>query len=219
MNIKLFLLCVACKGLPNDIIGHIWSFVKTDAKKTIQEFLQKMYYRKIERTRLMFLKLDSFSNTNTHTRLNNVYNCIVNHAKVANYMYIQDTERFIRRLIIIKWRYYDWNLTCLVDKIVENVTREHLIGKARMARILALRTNDYKLSTQSYIDFTFSPIVQRMLVIMHNSLSDVKIEVLDGTLKYYYDNVNKDIFNNYNNPLSSYLIANLPINNYNIEIE
>lgn len=218
MNIKL-LLCVACKGLPHDIIGHIWSFVKTDAKKTIQEFLQKMYYRKIERTRLMFLKLDAFSNTNTNPRLNNICNCIVNHAKVANYMYIQDTERFIRRLIIIKWRYYDWNLKYLVDKIVEDVTREHLIGKARMARILALRTNDYKLSTQSYIDFTLSPIVQRMLVIMHNSLSDVKIEVLDGILKYYYDYVNKDIFNNYNNPLSSYLIANLPINNYNIEIE
>lgn len=218
MNIKLMLLCVACNGLPSDIIGHIWSFVKTDAKKTIQEFLQKMYYRKIERTRLMFLKLDAFSNTNTHPRLNDVYNCIVNHAKVANYMYIQDTERFIRRLMIIKWRYYDWNLRCLVDKIVENVTRENLIGKARMARILALRTNDYNLSTQSYIDFTLTPVVQRILVIMHNSLSDVKIEVLDGTLKYYYDNVNKGIFNNYNNP-SSYLIANLPIYNYNIDIE
>ena len=84
-----------------------------------------------------------------------------------------------------------------------------------MARILALRTNDYNLSTQSYIDFTLSPVVQRILVIMHNSLSDVKIEVLDGTLKYYYNNVNKDIFNNYNNP-SSYLIANLPINNFDM---
>ena len=219
MNIKKFLLIKACKTLPSELIENIWSFVETDAKKLIQEFIQKMYYRKIERTRLMFLKLDAFSNTNTHPRLNNVYNCIVNHAKVANYMYIQDIERFIRRLIIIKWRYYDWNLTCLVDKIVENVTREHLIGKARMARILALRTNDYKLSTQSYIDLTLSPIVQRMLVIMHNSLSDVKIDVLDGTLKYFYDNINKDIFNNYNNPLSSYLISNLPINNYIIDIE
>ena len=214
MNIKLMLLCVACKGLPSDIIGHIWSFVKTDAKKTIQEFLQKMYYRKIERTRLMFLVLDSFSNTNAHSRLNNVYNCIVNHAKVANYMYIQDTERFIRRLIIIKWRYYDWNLTCLVDKIVENVTREHLIGKARMARILALRTNDYKLSTQSYIDLTLSPIVQRMLVIMHNSLSDVKIDVLDGTLKYFYDNINKDISNNIGSLEISMNIFDIPFNKY-----
>lgn len=214
MNIKLLLLFNACKCLPQDIIGHIWSFVLTDAKKTVQEFLQKMYYRKIERTRLMFLKLDVFSNTNTRSKVNDVFNIIVNHAKVANYMYIQDIERFIRRLIIIKWRYYDWNLTCLVDKIVENVTREHLIGKARMARILALRTNDYNLSTQSYIDMTLSPVVQRILVIMHNSMYDVKIEVLDGTLKYYYNNVNKDIFNNYNNNLSSYLIANLPINNY-----
>ena len=54
---------------------------------------------------------------------------------------------------------------------------------------------------------------------MHNSLSDVKIDVLDGTLKYFYDNINKDIFNNYNNPLSSYLISNLPINNYIIDTE
>ena len=219
MNIKKFLLIKACKILPSELIENVWSFVETDAKKLIQEFIQKMYYRKIERVRRMFLEMDVFSNNNIPSKMELVFYRLLNYDRIANYMYIQDTERFIRHLYGIKWRYYDRHLSYLVDKIVSDITKKQLEGKARMARLLALRTIDYKISTTKYIEMTFSPVIFRLLFIMNNSLSDVKIDLLDYILKYYHDNIQKDINIRYDNPLSSYLIANLPINNYNIEIE
>jgi hypothetical protein len=65
MNIKKFLLIKACSRLPTELIENIWTLVKTDAKQTIQEKIQDMYYRKIELVRCMYLKLDNFSNSNT----------------------------------------------------------------------------------------------------------------------------------------------------------
>lgn len=219
MNIKKFLLIKACKTLPSELIENIWSFVKTDAKKLIQEFIQKMYYRKIERVRRMFLVMDVFSNNNIPSKLELVFYRLLNYDRIANYMYIQDTERFIRYLYGIKWRYYDRHLSYLVDKIVSDITKKQLEGKARMARLLALRTIDYKISTTKYIEMTFSPVIFRLLFIMNNSLSDVKIDLLDYILKYYHDNIQKDINIRYDNPLGSYLIANPPLNTYDNEVE
>ena len=54
---------------------------------------------------------------------------------------------------------------------------------------------------------------------MNNSLSDVKIDLLDYILKYYHDNIQKDINIRYDNPLGSYLIANPPLNTYDNEVE
>lgn len=219
MNIKKFLLIKACKTLPSELIANVWSFVETDAKKLIQEFTQKMYYRKIERVRRMFLVMDVFSNNNIPSKLELVFYRLLNYDRIANYMYIQDTERFIRYLYGIKWRYYDRHLSYLVDKIVSDITKKQLEGKARMARLLALRTIDYKISTTKYIEMTFSPVIFRLLFIMNNSLSDVKIDLLDYILKYYHDNIQKDINIRYDNPLGSYLIANPPLNTYDNEVE
>ena len=214
MNIKKFLLIKACKILPSELIENVWSFVETDAKKLIQEFIQKMYYRKIERVRRMFLEMDTFSNNNIPSKMELVFYRLLNYDRIANYMYIQDTERFIRHLYGIKWRYYDRHLSYLVDKIVSDITKKQLEGKARMARLLALRTIDYKISTTKYIEMTFSPVIFRLLFIMNNSLADVKIDLLDYILKYYHDNIQKDINIRYDNPLGSYLIANPPLNTY-----
>ena len=219
MNIKKFLLIKACKTLPSELIENVWSFVETDAKKLIQEFIQKMYYRKIERVRRMFLEMDVFSNNNIPSKMELVFYRLLNYDRIANYMYIQDTERFIRHLYGIKWRYYDRHLSYLVDKIVSDITKKQLEGKARMARLLALRTIDYKISTTKYIEMTFSPVIFRLLFIMNNSLSDVKIDLLDYILKYYHDNIQKDINICYDNPLGSYLIANPPLNTYDNEVE
>ena len=219
MNIKKFLLIKACKILPSELIENVWSFVETDAKKLIQEFIQKMYYRKIERVRCMFLEMDVFSNNNIPSKMELVFYRLLNYNYIANYMYIQDTERFIRHLYGIKWRYYDRHLSYLVDKIVSDITKKQLEGKARMARLLALRTIDYKISTTKYIEMTFSPVIFRLLFIMNNSLSDVKIDLLDYILKYYHDNIQKDINIRYDNPLGSYLIANPPLNTYDNEVE
>ena len=219
MNIKKFLLIKACKTLPSELIENIWSFVKTDAKKLIQEFIQKMYYRKIERVRRMFLEMDTFSNNNIPSKMELVFYRLLNYDYTANYMYIQDTERFIRHLYGIKWRYYDRHLSYLVDKIVSDITKKQLEGKARMARLLALRTIDYKISTTKYIEMTFSPVIFRLLFIMNNSLSDVKIDLLDYILKYYHDNIQKDITICYDNPFGRYLIANQPLNTYDNEFE
>ena len=219
MNIKKFLLIKACKILPTELIENVWSFVETDAKKLIQEFIQKMYYRKIERVRRMFLEMDTFSNNNIPSKMELVFYRLLNYNYIANYMYIQDTERFIRHLYGIKWRYYDRHLSYLVDKIVSDITKKQLEGKARMARLLALRTIDYKISTTKYIEMTFSPVIFRLLFIMNNSLSDVKIDLLDYILKYYHDNIQKDINIRYDNPLGSYLIANPPLNTYDNEVE
>ena len=219
MNIKKFLLIKACKILPSELIENVWSFVETDAKKLIQEFTQKMYYRKIERVRRMFLEMDVFSNNNIPSKMELVFYRLLNYDRIANYMYIQDTERFIRHLYGIKWRYYDRHLSYLVDKIVSDITKKQLEGKARMARLLALRTIDYKISTTKYIEMTFSPVIFRLLFIMNNSLSDVKIDLLDYILKYYHDNIQKDINIRYDNPLGSYLIANPPLNTYDNEVE
>ena len=219
MNIKKFLLIKACKILPSELIENVWSFVETDAKKLIQEFIQKMYYRKIERVRRMFLEMDTFSNNNIPSKMELVFYRLLNYDRIANYMYIQDTERFIRHLYGIKWRYYDRHLSYLVDKIVSDITKKQLEGKARMARLLALRTIDYKISTTKYIEMTFSPVIFRLLFIMNNSLSDVKIDLLDYILKYYHDNIQKDINIRYDNPLGSYLIANPPLNTYDNEVE
>ena len=219
MNIKKFLLIKACKILPSELIENVWSFVETDAKKLIQEFIQKMYYRKIERVRRMFLEMDTFSNNNIPSKMELVFYRLLNYDRIANYMYIQDTERFIRHLYGIKWRYYDRHLSYLVDKIVSDITKKQLEGKARMARLLALRTIDYKISTTKYIEMTFSPVIFRLLFIMNNSLADVKIDLLDYILKYYHDNIQKDINIRYDNPLGSYLIANPPLNTYDNEVE
>ena len=219
MNIKKFLLIKACKILPSELIENVWSFVETDAKKLIQEFIQKMYYRKIERVRHMFLEMDTFSNNNIPSKMELVFYRLLNYDRIANYMYIQDTERFIRHLYGIKWRYYDRHLSYLVDKIVSDITKKQLEGKARMARLLALRTIDYKISTTKYIEMTFSPVIFRLLFIMNNSLADVKIDLLDYILKYYHDNIQKDINIRYDNPLGSYLIANPPLNTYDNEVE
>ena len=219
MNIKKFLLIKACKTLPSELIEHVWSFVETDAKKLIQEFIQKMYYRKIERVRRMFLEMDVFSNNNIPSKMELVFYRLLNYDRIASYMYIQDTDRFIRHLYGIKWRYYDRHLSYLVDKIVSDITKKQLEGKARMARLLALRTIDYKISTTKYIEMTFSPVIFRLLFIMNNSLADVKIDLLDYILKYYHDNIQKDINIRYDNPLGSYLIANPPLNTYDNEVE
>ena len=219
MNIKKFLLIKACKILPSELIENVWSFVKTDAKKLIQEFIQKMYYRKIERVRRMFLEMDTFSNNNIPSKIELVFYRLLNYDRIASYMYIQDTDRFIRHLYGIKWRYYDRHLSYLVDKIVSDITKKQLEGKARMARLLALRTIDYKISTTKYIEMTFSPVIFRLLFIMNNSLADVKIDLLDYILKYYHDNIQKDINIRYDNPLGSYLIANPPLNTYDNEVE
>ena len=219
MNIKKFLLIKACKILPSELIENVWSFVKTDAKKLIQEFIQKMYYRKIERVRRMFLEMDVFSNNNIPSKIELVFYRLLNYDRIASYMYIQDTDRFIRHLYGIKWRYYDRHLSYLVDKIVSDITKKQLEGKARMARLLALRTIDYKISTTKYIEMTFSPVIFRLLFIMNNSLADVKIDLLDYILKYYHDNIQKDINIRYDNPLGSYLIANPPLNTYDNEVE
>ena len=219
MNIKKFLLIKACKILPSELIENVWSFVETDAKKLIQEFIQKMYYRKIERVRRMFLEMDTFSNNNIPSKMELVFYRLLNYDRIANYMYIQDTDRFIRHLYGIKWRYYDRHLSYLVDKIVSDITKKQLEGKARMARLLALRTIDYKISTTKYIEMTFSPVIFRLLFIMNNSLADVKIDLLDYILKYYHDNIQKDINIRYDNPLGSYLIANPPLNTYDNEVE
>ncbi len=217
MNIRMFLLIKACHPLPTELIEHIWSFVKTDAKKTIQEKIQDMYYRKIELVRCLFLKLDLFSNNNIRESSTTVLNTLKVYTKVANYMYIQDTERFIRRLYGIKWRYYDKYLSAFVDNMVTDITEVQLKGKARMARILALRTTDYNLSTRVYVNMTISPIIIRMLMIMYNSLSDVKISELDHILKFYHHHVrdgvpiiNYDTHTNmYSNPITDYLNDNL----------
>ena len=219
MNIKKFLLIKACKILPTELIENVWSFVETDAKKLIQEFIQKMYYRKIERVRRMFLEMDTFSNNNIPSKMELVFYRLLNYNYIANYMYIQDTERFIRHLYGIKWRYYDRHLSYLVDKIVSDITKKQLEGKARMARLLALRTIDYKISTTKYIEMTFSPVIFRLLFIMNNSLSDVKIDLLDYILKYYHDNIQKDINICYDNPFGRYLIANPTLNTYDNEFE
>lgn len=217
MNIRMFLLIKACHQLPTELIERVWSFVKTDAKKTIQEKIQDMYYRKIELVRCLFLKLDLFSNNNIRESSTTVLNTLKVYTKVANYMYIQDTERFIRRLYGIKWRYYNKYLSAFVDNMVTDITEVQLKGKARMARILALRTTDYNLSTSAYINMTISPIIIRMLTIMYNSLSEIKIHELDYVLKFYHDHVrdgvpiiNYDIHTNmYSNPITDYLNDNL----------
>jgi len=216
MNLKLFLLINACKDLPSEVIENIWSFVKTDAKKSIQEHIQKLYYKKIERSRRMFLMLDGFSKDTTCPKLNTVFNRIHNYSKVTNYMYIQDVDRFIRCLYIIKGRHCDPILSGLIDKIVFDITRDHLIGKARMARILALRKRDYKVSTKKYIQTSISPDMQRILSMINSPSPDIKISGLYYILKYYLDNIN---INDYNNPLESYnyLIEKLPMYYFNHE--
>jgi hypothetical protein len=222
MNIRMFLLIKACHPLPSELIEHVWSFIKTDAKKTIQEKIQDMYYKKIELVRCLFLKLDTFSNNNIRESCITVFNTLKVYTKVANYMYIQDTERFIRRLYGIKWRYYDKYLSAFVDKMVSDITEVQLIGKAKMARILAMRTTDYNLSTRQYVKMTFSPIVLRMLTIMYNSLSDVKIPELDHILKFYHHHIHEGNpiinynthTNMYSNPITDYLNTNMYTNIY-----
>jgi hypothetical protein len=208
MNIKLFLTIKACYRLPGELTEKIWSIVETDAKKTIQEKVQDMYHRKIEIVRQMFLRLDTFSKSRPSVHLENLYTTILAYARVANYMYMQDTERYIRNLYIIKWRYYDRYLSLLIDKIVNDITNIQLIGKARMARLLALRTTDYSLSTKQYIDITLSPIVMRMITIVCNSVSDIKISDLDITVKFYFDKIQNRITDMRYNPLDA-------ITNYN----
>jgi len=187
MNIKKFLLIKACSSLPNELIEEIWTLVKTDAKQTIQEKIQNMYYRKIDLVRCMYLKLDDFSNSNNRINVHVVFNTLKVYTRVVNYMYIQDVERFNRRLYGVKWRYRDRHLWSLIDKIVSEVDNVQLKSKARMARIFALRTSDYKLSTEMYIKMTLSPIIMRMLSILYSSLFDIKIDELDYLLKYYKD--------------------------------
>jgi hypothetical protein len=187
MNIKKFLLIKACSSLPNELIEEIWTLVKTDAKQTIQEKIQNMYYRKIDLVRCMYLKLDNFSNSNNRINVHVVFNTLKVYTRVVNYMYIQDVERFNRRLYGVKWRYRDRHLWSLIDKIVSEVDNVQLKSKARMARIFALRTSDYKLSTEMYIKMTLSPIIMRMLSILYSSLFDIKIDELDYLLKYYKD--------------------------------
>jgi len=89
MNIKLFLTIKACYKLPYDVTEKIWSIVKTEAKKTIQERIQDMYHRKIEIVRQLFLRLDTLSKNNGYTELNYVYKSILSYAKISNYMYMQ----------------------------------------------------------------------------------------------------------------------------------
>jgi hypothetical protein len=216
MNIKKFLLIKACSRLPTELIENIWSLVKTDAKQTIQEKIQDMYYRKIELVRCMYLKLDNFSNSNIRVNFHVVFNTLKVYTRVVNYMYIQDVERFNRRLYGVKWRYRDRHLWSLIDKIVAEVEQVQLMSKARMARILALRTVDYNLSTEIYIKMTLSPIIMRMLTIIYSSLLDIKIDELDYLLKYYKDHTRDGLpiitydSNNsmYSNSITNYLNAN-----------
>jgi hypothetical protein len=216
MNIKQFLLFKACSPLPTELIEHIWSFVKTDAKQTIQEKIQDMYYRKIELVRCMYLKLDNFSNSNNRVNFHVVFNTLKVYTRVVNYMYIQDVERFNRRLYGVKWRYRDRHLWSLIDKIVAEVEQVQLMSKARMARIFALRTVDYNLSTEIYIKMTLSPIIMRMLTIIYSSLLDIKIDELDYLLKYYKDHTRDGLpiitydSNNsmYSNSITDYFNAN-----------
>ena len=203
MNIKLFLTIKACHRLPEELTEKIWSIVKIDAKKTIQEKVQDMYHRKIEIVRHLFLRLDAFSKSIICIQLNTVYKTILAYARIANYMYMQDTERYIRNLYIIKWRYYNAHLSRLIDKIVNDITNVQLISKARMARVLALRTIDYNLSTKQYIDITLSPVVIRMITIVCNSVSDVKIPELDVTVKFYFDKIQNRITDTLYNPIDA----------------
>lgn len=216
MNIKKFLLIKACSRLPTELIENIWTLVKTDAKQTIQEKIQDMYYRKIELVRCMYLKLDNFSNSNNRVNFHVVFNTLKVYTRVVNYMYIQDVERFNRRLYGVKWRYRDRHLWSLIDKIVAEVEQVQLMSKARMARILALRTVDYNLSTEIYIKMTLSPIIMRMLNIIYSSLLDIKIAELDYLLKYYKDHTRDGLpiitydSNNsmYSNSITDYFNAN-----------
>jgi hypothetical protein len=216
MNIKKFLLIKACSRLPTELIENIWILVKTDAKQTIQEKIQDMYYRKIELVRCMYLKLDNFSNSNNRVNFHVVFNTLKVYTRVVNYMYIQDVERFNRRLYGVKWRYRDRHLWSLIDKIVAEVEQVQLMSKARMARILALRTVDYNLSTEIYIKMTLSPIIMRMLNIIYSSLLDIKIDELDYLLKYYKDHTRDGLpiitydSNNsmYSNSITEYFNAN-----------
>jgi hypothetical protein len=216
MNIKKFLLIKACSHLPSELIENIWTLVKTDAKQTIQEKIQDMYYRKIELVRCMYLKLDNFSNSNNRVNFQVVFNTLKVYTRVVNYMYIQDVERFNRRLYGVKWRYRDRHLWSLIDKIVAEVEQVQLMSKARMARILALRTVDYNLSTEIYIKMTLSPIIMRMLNIIYSSLLDIKIDELDYLLKYYKDHTRDGLpiitydSNNsmYSNSITDYFNAN-----------
>jgi len=203
MNIKLFLTIKACYRLPEELTEKIWSNVKTDAKKKIQEKVQDMYHRKIEIVRHLFLRLDSFSKSRPSLEIEKVYTTILAYARIANYMYMQDTERYIRNLYIIKWRYYNMHLSRLIDKIVNDITNVQLISKARMARLLALRTVDYNLSTKQYIDITLSPVVIRMITIVCNSVSDVKIPELDVTVKFYFDKIQNRITDTHYNPIDA----------------
>jgi hypothetical protein len=199
MNIKLFLTIKACYRLPGDVTEKIWSIIEADSKKTIQEKVQAMYYRKIEIVRHLFLRLDSFSKSRPCVEYNRVYNTILAYSKIANYMYMQDSERYIRNLYIIKWRYYQRDLSKLIDKIVNDITNVQLIGKARMARLLALRNVDYSLSTKDYIDITLSPIVMRIITAVCNSVSDIKIQDLDVTIKFFFDKTQNKITDTYYN--------------------
>ena len=203
MNIKLFLTIKACYRLPEELTEKIWSNVKTDAKKKIQEKVQDMYHRKIEIVRHLFLRLDSFSKSRPSLEIEKVYTTILAYARIANYMYMQDTERYIRNLYIIKWRYYNMHLSRLIDKIVNDITNVQLISKARMARLLALRTVDYNLSTKQYIDITLSPVVIRIITIVCNSVSDVKIPELDVTVKLYFDKIQNRITDTHYNPIDA----------------
>jgi hypothetical protein len=194
MNIKLFLTIKACYKLPGDVTEKIWSIVKTEAKKTIQERIQDMYHRKIEIVRQLFLRLDTLSKSHEYMELNYVYKSILSYAKISNYMYMQDAERYIRNLRDIKRRYFDRDLARLIDKITSDITIVQLIGKARMARLLALRTADYNLSTKEYIDIALSPAVIRIITMIYRSPSDIKIELLDKTIKLYFDKTQNIIF-------------------------
>lgn len=126
MNIKRFLIYKALDVLPNDIIFYIFNFIKQKEGEKICNILSKIYYDKVARNCVIYMRLREIVNVLDLISDNEVIFFLEYTKYHITYKYIIDIFLWLERLSRIhdyyRYKYYKISFMCseLLDNLISS---------------------------------------------------------------------------------------------------
>ena len=212
MNIKQFLVIKALDVLPWEITKIIWEQLEDISAKVIQTNILRLVYKKIGLTMFMYSKLVQFSNDNLYFNTGYVIDKFLHWSKTVNFLYIDDTDEWLKVLNRVRYRFNIPYIFQLTDKIILDIKYKKREYKVRLGKILDIKfnLNESIMSTRQYISWIYREDVMFILLQSYRSINEIPpnefIKIInvfetDWNFKNYANYIRNREFNNFiNNP-------------------
>ena len=210
MNIKQFLVIKALDVLPWEITKIIWEQLEDISAKVIQTNILRLVYKKIGLTMFMYSKLVQFSNDNLYFNTGYVIDKFLHWSKTVNFLYIDDTDEWLKILNRVRYRFNIPYIFQLTDKIILDIKYKKREYKVRLGKILDIKfnLNESIMSTRQYISWIYREDVMFILLQSYRSINEIPpnefIKIInifetDWNFKNYANYVRNQEFNNFIN--------------------